>query len=169
MLTAQPQREGEWKKIEESLGWWRFKRSPHTAQHREVHGKSVVFVTRMGWLFYFMFKMTYLVNFIKIEFDGHIISWAPGSVWLLKPWWVIHSEGFRPTCKDVDCQRTDGFPRTGASQKPRLLPQDLSLQPPVPAGGSFSAPLPPAKADPLASCTTAACHLRVQLVRSQLV
>lgn len=53
----------------------------------------------------------------------------------------------------MDCQGTNGFPRTGTSQKPHLPPWDLGLWPPVPAGGSFSAPLPPAKADPLASCT----------------
>lgn len=85
----------------------------------------------MGWLFYFIFKIAYLVNFINTEFYGHIIFWAPGTIWLLKPWWVTHSEGFRPTCKDVDCQGTDGFPRTGASQKLHLLPQDLGLRHPL--------------------------------------
>ena len=144
MLTVQPQREGEWKKIEESLGWWRFKRSLHAAQHREVHDKSVVFVMRTGWLVYFIFKIAHLVSFIKTDLMG--IShrecqaasgcWNPGESLTVR---VLDQPAKMWTAKESRAQ-TDGFPRMGASQKPCLLPRDLGSWPPVPAGGSFSAP-----------------------------
>lgn len=88
-VKGKTEREGDWKKFKTLavLGLWHFKGTPQTVKHRQVHYRSVVFVTKTGWLFYFIFKIAYLVNFISTNFDGHITSWSPGD--------SLTVEGFR--------------------------------------------------------------------------